>query len=169
MLFSRPPIWLHFDWLLDCWIDREIEDHSLIFLIAIDQFISGQARATGASAADLSSPSDHFLSLARAVYSDVVPFKPRMSVLGSRGSFGIRALTRSTPVTVIPAAGCVRSFSVLNRPPPNYPGHIPLTTVERGALAVGSAIGSYLNPRRAGALLLEAYRYTSILIQKSTD
>ncbi|EEH50009.1 ubiquinone biosynthesis protein COQ4, mitochondrial [Paracoccidioides brasiliensis Pb18] len=42
-----------------------------------------------------------------------------------------------------------REFSVLNRPPPNYPGHIPLTTIERGALAVGSAIGSLLNPRRA--------------------
>ena len=83
-----------------------------------------------------------------------------MSVLGSRGTFGIRALTRSTPATVTPAASCVRSFSVLNRPPPNYPGHIPLTTVERGVLAVGSAIGSYLNPRRAGALSLEAYKYT---------
>lgn len=88
-----------------------------------------------------------------------------MSVLGSRGTLGIRALTRSTPVTVPPAAaaaacGCVRSFSVLNRPPPNYPGHIPLTTVERGALAVGSAIGSYLNPRRAGTLSLEIYKCT---------
>ncbi|PGH34816.1 ubiquinone biosynthesis protein COQ4, mitochondrial [[Emmonsia] crescens] len=41
-----------------------------------------------------------------------------------------------------------RGFSALNRPPPNYPGHIPLTTIERGALAVGSAIGSLLNPRR---------------------
>ena len=34
----------------------------MIFLIAIDQFISTQTRATGASAADLSSPSDHFRS-----------------------------------------------------------------------------------------------------------
>lgn len=41
-----------------------------------------------------------------------------------------------------------RSFSVLNKPPPNYPGHVPLTTAERGALAIGSAIGSLLNPRR---------------------
>lgn len=43
-----------------------------------------------------------------------------------------------------------RSFSVLNRPPPNYPGHVPLTCIERGALAVGSALGSLLNPRRGG-------------------
>lgn len=42
-----------------------------------------------------------------------------------------------------------RSFSVLNRPPPNYPGHVPLTTTERFGLAVGSAIASLINPRRA--------------------
>lgn len=43
----------------------------------------------------------------------------------------------------------VREFSVLNRPPPNYPGHVPLTFIERSALAVGSAVTSLLNPRRA--------------------
>ena len=41
-----------------------------------------------------------------------------------------------------------RQFSVLNRPPPNYPGHVPLTTTERIGLAAGSAITSLLNPRR---------------------
>jgi ubiquinone biosynthesis protein COQ4 len=46
-----------------------------------------------------------------------------------------------------------RQFSVLNRPPPNYPGHIPLTKVERIALAVGSAIGSLIDPRRGGESL----------------
>jgi ubiquinone biosynthesis protein COQ4 len=40
------------------------------------------------------------------------------------------------------------TFSVLNRPPPNYPGHVPLTTIERGALALGSAFGSLFNPYR---------------------
>ena len=43
-----------------------------------------------------------------------------------------------------------RTFSVLNRPPPNYRGHVPLTPIERSALVVSSAIGSLLNPRRAG-------------------
>ena len=43
----------------------------------------------------------------------------------------------------------VREFSILNRPPPNYPGHVPLTFIERSALAVGSAVTSLLNPRRA--------------------
>ncbi|KAJ6032316.1 hypothetical protein N7540_003048 [Penicillium herquei] len=43
----------------------------------------------------------------------------------------------------------LRPFSVLNRPAVNYPGHVPLTTIERGALALGSAIGSLINPRRA--------------------
>ena len=45
-----------------------------------------------------------------------------------------------------------RHFSILNRPPPNYPGHVPLTRIERGALAIGSAVGSLLNPRRGGTL-----------------
>ncbi|KAM0816319.1 putative Ubiquinone biosynthesis protein COQ4, mitochondrial [Seiridium cardinale] len=40
------------------------------------------------------------------------------------------------------------SFSVLSRPPPNYPGHILLTRVERFALALGSGIGSLINPYR---------------------
>ncbi|KAF3482335.1 ubiquinone biosynthesis protein COQ4 [Arthroderma uncinatum] len=44
--------------------------------------------------------------------------------------------------------GCVREFSALSRPASNYPGHVPLTTVERCSLAIGSAIGSLLNPRR---------------------
>lgn len=43
-----------------------------------------------------------------------------------------------------------RTFSVLNRPQPNYDGHVPLNRVERGALAVGSAFGSLINPRRGG-------------------
>ncbi|KAH8667421.1 coenzyme Q biosynthesis protein Coq4-domain-containing protein [Tricladium varicosporioides] len=41
-----------------------------------------------------------------------------------------------------------RNFSVLNRPPPNYEGHVPLTRVEKAGLAIGSAIGSLINPYR---------------------
>ena len=43
-----------------------------------------------------------------------------------------------------------RMFSVLNRPPPKYDGHVPLTHVERGALAVGSAVVSLFDPWRGG-------------------
>lgn len=50
----------------------------------------------------------------------------------------------------IPAIRSSRTFSVLNRPPPKYEGHVPLTIVERGALAVGSAVMSLFNPRRGG-------------------
>lgn len=72
-----------------------------------------------------------------------------MSVLGRRGACELRALaTCSSPYT----ASSLRPFSILNRPQPSYPGHVPLTTIERGALAVGSAIGSLINPRRAGML-----------------
>ncbi|KAF7937909.1 uncharacterized protein EAE97_007705 [Botrytis byssoidea] len=43
----------------------------------------------------------------------------------------------------------IRSFSVLHRPAPNYPGHVPLTSIERGGLAVGSAVMAFFNPYRA--------------------
>ncbi|KAK4989447.1 Ubiquinone biosynthesis protein [Elasticomyces elasticus] len=56
------------------------------------------------------------------------------------------AATRKTAQTL--TATGIRPFSVLRRPPPNYPGHVPLTTIERGGLAVGSAFMSLLNPRR---------------------
>ena len=39
---------------------------------------------------------------------------------------------------------------MLNRPPPSYEGHVPLTFIERSGLAVGSAFMSLLNPRRGG-------------------
>ncbi|KAI4620565.1 Ubiquinone biosynthesis protein [Alternaria ethzedia] len=45
-------------------------------------------------------------------------------------------------------AQSTRCFSVLNRPPPNYEGHIPLTRTERLGLAIGSGLGSFLDPRR---------------------
>ena len=41
-----------------------------------------------------------------------------------------------------------RSFSILNRPPPSYPGHVPLTLTERAGLAVGSAVTSMLDHHR---------------------
>ena len=43
-----------------------------------------------------------------------------------------------------------QTFSVLHRPSPNYNGHVPLTILERGAIAAGSAIMSLVNPRRGG-------------------
>ncbi|KND92757.1 Ubiquinone biosynthesis protein coq4, mitochondrial [Tolypocladium ophioglossoides CBS 100239] len=45
-----------------------------------------------------------------------------------------------------------RRFSALSRPPPNYPGHVPLTRVERGCLAIGSSVMSLINPYRHGFL-----------------
>ncbi|KAF4124794.1 ubiquinone biosynthesis protein COQ4 [Geosmithia morbida] len=41
-----------------------------------------------------------------------------------------------------------RTFSILNRPAPNYAGHVPLTRVERAGLAIGSSIVSLLDPYR---------------------
>lgn len=45
-----------------------------------------------------------------------------------------------------------RPFSVLNRPPPNYEGHVPLKRIERLGMAIGSGIGSFLDPYRGGKL-----------------
>ncbi|KAK0628662.1 coenzyme Q biosynthesis protein Coq4-domain-containing protein [Bombardia bombarda] len=41
-----------------------------------------------------------------------------------------------------------RQFSVLNRPAPNYPGHVPLTRLERAGLMIGSGIMSLRDPYR---------------------
>ncbi|KAI5806911.1 ubiquinone biosynthesis protein coq4, mitochondrial [Geopyxis carbonaria] len=41
-----------------------------------------------------------------------------------------------------------RDFSVLSRPPPNYPGHVPLTRIERVLLGAGSAVASLIDPHR---------------------
>ncbi|KAL1640602.1 Ubiquinone biosynthesis protein [Diplodia intermedia] len=63
----------------------------------------------------------------------------------------LSAAIRASPCAPLPRALplCAHaSFSVLNRPAPNYPGHVPLTTIERGALAVGSAVWSLVDPRR---------------------
>ncbi|KAK7718709.1 Ubiquinone biosynthesis protein [Diaporthe eres] len=68
---------------------------------------------------------------------------PRASAL-SLGSHGVcKAVT--IPVAT---SSSKRPFSVLNRPPPNYPGHVPLTHVERAGLAIGSGIMSLVNPYR---------------------
>lgn len=66
----------------------------------------------------------------------------------------LRAASKSLPWVprALPPAvrNSIRPFSVLDRPPPNYEGHVPLTLIEKGALAVGSAITSLFNPRRSG-------------------
>ena len=58
-------------------------------------------------------------------------------------------LARYSKVGPVASSTC-RSFSVLQRPPPSYPGHVPLNVPERFGLAIGSAIGSLLNPYRHG-------------------
>ena len=51
-------------------------------------------------------------------------------------------------------ASSARAFSVLQRPPPKYDGHVPLNNVERGALAAGSAVMSLMDPYRGGKLFV---------------
>uniref|UniRef100_A0A8H7TSD6 4-hydroxy-3-methoxy-5-polyprenylbenzoate decarboxylase n=1 Tax=Bionectria ochroleuca TaxID=29856 RepID=A0A8H7TSD6_BIOOC len=56
-----------------------------------------------------------------------------------------RSLVRTCAVCTTPSA---RPFSVLNRPPPNYPGHVPLTRVERAGMAVSTALWCFFDPYR---------------------
>ncbi|KAL1972296.1 hypothetical protein VTN31DRAFT_7515 [Thermomyces dupontii] len=99
-----------------------------------------------------------------------------MPALSRRGLLAARRAATAVHVSHSGLFAC-RSFSVLNRPPPNYPGHVPLTCVERGALAVGSALGSLLNPRRGDliAALGEAtatpffiYRLRDVMLSNPT-
>lgn len=69
-------------------------------------------------------------------------FRPRTSVFSSPRP----GLAGSRIATIQHAA----AFSVLNRPPPNYPGHVPLTRIERAGLAIGSGLMSFMNPYRGG-------------------
>jgi ubiquinone biosynthesis protein COQ4 len=60
----------------------------------------------------------------------------------------VRSSPALTRLLSLPPSLRQRTFSVLNRPRPNYPGHVPLSFIERGALAVGSAFGSLVDPYR---------------------
>ncbi|KAL2758456.1 hypothetical protein ACRALDRAFT_1055348 [Sodiomyces alcalophilus JCM 7366] len=74
-----------------------------------------------------------------------------------RRSLAIQAAARTACIACLsspqssrrPTTDSSRYFSVLDRPPPNYPGHVPLTTLERTSLAIGSGIMSLIDPRRA--------------------
>ncbi|QIW99323.1 hypothetical protein AMS68_004841 [Peltaster fructicola] len=70
-----------------------------------------------------------------------------------------------TRLLALPPPLRARTFSILNRPTPKYPGHVPLTLVERSALAVGSAFGSLVDPFRHDliAALGEATAYPYFL------
>ncbi|KAI9813515.1 MAG: Ubiquinone biosynthesis protein [Thelocarpon impressellum] len=72
---------------------------------------------------------------------------------GSRASSGPDVPTRKHGGRVGPARPprpprSARPFSVLNRPRPDYPGHVPLTALERSVLAVGSAAVAMVDPYR---------------------
>ncbi|KAH6874914.1 ubiquinone biosynthesis protein coq-4 [Thelonectria olida] len=69
----------------------------------------------------------------------------------------IRSVASASQAGLVRSAVCAscasssssrRNFSVFNRPPPNYPGHVPLTKVERVGLAVGASLWSFFDPYR---------------------
>lgn len=95
---------------------------------------------------------------------------PRASAL----SRGRHELLNNVVLPVATTTQSRRSFSVLNRPPPNYPGHIPLTHVERAGLAIGSGIMSFMDPYRGGTFtenntLLQSIRLSPPLPRTQPD
>lgn len=72
-----------------------------------------------------------------------------------------QGLCAAAPAVSLPSS---RRFSVLNRPPPNYPGHVPLTRLERASLAVGSGVMSLLNPYRHGGFLTTRHSQAFLLL-----
>ncbi|KZZ90513.1 ubiquinone biosynthesis protein coq-4 [Moelleriella libera RCEF 2490] len=57
-----------------------------------------------------------------------------------------RIVARGSALCAKCASGSSRPFSVLNRPPPKYPGHVPLTKTERLSMAIGSSVMALFNP-----------------------
>ncbi|KAH8168151.1 hypothetical protein CIB48_g87 [Xylaria polymorpha] len=78
--------------------------------------------------------------------------RSRTLIIPPRSSLPVAALLPTIPSSTSISNGPpqIRPFSVLNRPPPNYPGHVPLTGIERAALAIGSGVLSFLDPRARG-------------------
>lgn len=61
----------------------------------------------------------------------------------------LRTIAAATTTSSISPTHYSRYFSVFNRPPPAYDGHVPLTRLERACLFLGSGIISLADPRRA--------------------
>ena len=76
--------------------------------------------------------------------------KVAVSSLRSAATARRAIVQKSTVCAACASSTSQRPFSALNRPPPNYPGHVPLTRIERAGLAVGSGIASLINPYRHG-------------------
>ncbi|PON22728.1 ubiquinone biosynthesis protein coq-4, mitochondrial [Trichoderma gamsii] len=76
---------------------------------------------------------------------------PAASGLASRSISGASrsAICHPSRATAVAATVAARHFSALNRPPPKYPGHVPLTKIEQAGMAIGSGIMSLFNPYRA--------------------
>ncbi|KAF8537991.1 ubiquinone biosynthesis protein COQ4, mitochondrial [Trichophaea hybrida] len=60
--------------------------------------------------------------------------------------------TNYTQIAALQATS--RTFTSLSRPPPNYPGHVPLTVPERIFLGASSAVVCFFNPRRADMIAI---------------
>src|SRR5258705_871224 len=70
-----------------------------------------------------------------------------LSMIQRRSAHLLPGLLRSTTFSSIRFA----SGDGPSRPPPSYPGHVPLNWFENAFLAAGSAVIGLVNPKRGGA------------------
>ncbi|KAL7822741.1 coenzyme Q biosynthesis protein Coq4 domain-containing protein [Trichoderma gracile] len=101
-------------------------------------------RASVASAASAAS-APAILSAASTRSASSSSASPRSALSGGHHAISRSSTTTKTPSTAVMA----RRFSALNRPPPKYPSHVPLTRIEQVGMALGSGVMSLLNPYRA--------------------
>ncbi|KAL6410202.1 ubiquinone biosynthesis protein coq-4, mitochondrial [Ilyonectria robusta] len=77
---------------------------------------------------------------------------PRIRAVAAAGQTGLlrAAVCASCASSTASSTSSRRNFSVFDRPAPNYPGHVPLTKIERAGLAVGASVMSFFDPYRHG-------------------
>lgn len=75
---------------------------------------------------------------------------PRIRAVAAAGQTRLlrSAVCASCASSTASSTSSRRNFSVFDRPAPNYPGHVPLTKIERAGLAVGASVMSFFDPYR---------------------
>ncbi|KAH7019792.1 coenzyme Q biosynthesis protein Coq4-domain-containing protein [Ilyonectria destructans] len=75
---------------------------------------------------------------------------PRIRAVAAAGQTRLlrAAVCASCASSTASSTSSRRNFSVFDRPAPNYPGHVPLTKIERAGLAVGASVMSFFDPYR---------------------
>jgi hypothetical protein len=82
-----------------------------------------------------------------------LPCLPTTSIASSARTSLTRPHRMRPPIALarLASPAPLRLLRAVSSMPPRYPGHIPLTMLEKVVLTAGSATAALLDPRRAGA------------------